>query len=694
MAAKNVTNLNLDFINKIHGAINKIASFPSLEQDLENYLPALLETLDRSGGAVYLNIENTILEDHWVTKDFSPEFQNQLIVKSGKLFKYFNALLNEEKPSPPKGFAAGLPIYSLNGVIGLFIIEGEVLSDDTLTLLQNCLDYFGLKISQLVLIAVNKKRKNEITALKYIARTQSTGLSINDTQINMIQSIRSIFEADEALLVVLDKDNPNLAIKKRLGVKPDWISQVSLKLEKGLIWQSVYSKKIVEEYNVTQNENFNDDFDGAMGLQVQSIICVPLMTSGQILGALALINVPSSPLDDYKSDLLLTMATALANAMFNMNMFLELKVANADLEASRWELLHSRNTLRALFDSIPASMYIIDRKYSLLAINMSRANRAQTPPNKLVGRKCYEKLYNRSDPCPGCRVNETFNNARSTTRINREWMDDEQFIEWEIITYPILNENNYPFQAIMFEQDVTEKRHLEANLIQSEKLAAVGQLAAGVAHEINNPLAAIIANAQILNREIPDSDVDTKDSLKLIEIAGTRASQVVKNLLGFARKEQYDFENTDLNETIHNALFLVQHEINSHSVEVKLELDENLPRLHASKDHLQGVWINLIMNAIDAMEGRQGHLNISTHFESDEFHIAVADNGKGISPEKLTRIFEPFYTTKEAGRGTGLGLSLCHRTIKQHGGLITAESKLGKGTKFKITLPSAPNFRP
>ncbi len=695
MASASSLIFNKDVWNSISQAVNQFSNAAALPRDLHDLLSILIKSLDAPGGAFYLPLDEINPDYHWVTINVSPDFKNQLLIQQGEFYHlYATMIANGSTPEmSPNGFAASLPIHIAGKAVGLLLLAGDPISDDTQLVLEKCLDYLGLRIHQIQLRAEIEKRKKEIAALKYIARTQSTGLSINDTQINMIQSIRTIFAAEEALLIVLDKDNPNLAIKKRLGAKSDWISQVSLKLEKGLIWQSVDTKSVVETLDVSQNEFYNPEFDGAMGILIQSMVCVPLLTNGQILGALALLNMPPVPLSAYQSDLLSTMATALANAMFNMNMFLELKVSNADLEASRWELLNSRNTLRALFDSIPASMYIIDRKYSLLAINMSRANRANTPPNKLVGRKCYEKLYNRSDPCPGCRVVETYLSARSTSRIHREWLDDERFIEWEIITYPILDEDESPIQAILFEQDVTEKRHLEANLIQSEKLAAVGQLAAGVAHEINNPLAAIIANAQILSRETAEDDIDTKDSLNLIEIAGTRASQVVKNLLGFARKEQYDFQSMDLNETIYNALSLVQHEINSHPIQIRLELEDNLPRLNGSKDHLQGVWINLLMNAIDSFEEQAGEIVISTQYGNDEFRVIVSDNGKGIPEDKLTRIFEPFYTTKEAGRGTGLGLSLCHRTVKQHGGIITAESKIGKGTKFIVILPATPSFR-
>ncbi len=366
--------------------------------------------------------------------------------------------------------------------------------------------------------------------------------------------------------------------------------------------------------DVQTNSLFNPNFDGVQGILVQTLIIIPLQMEGRISGALTLINTPPTLMIEDRKDLLLAMTSALMNAMENNNLFQQLKISNENLETSRWELLNSRNTLRALFDSIPASMYIIDQKFILQAINMSRANRINQPPNKLVGGNCYEKLYGLSEPCPGCRVLETYITSRATTRIHRQWMDDERFVEWEITTYPIQNEENIPIQAILIEQDVTDKRNLETNLIQSEKLAAVGQLAAGVAHGINNPLAAIIANAQLLLREIPEADQNTRDSLHLIEVAGSRASQVVKNLLGFARKEQYNFEHVHLNETVYNALSLVQHEINSRSIQIKLDLSTNMPLATASKDHLQGVWINLIMNAIDAFEKEPGEIFISTKF--------------------------------------------------------------------------------
>lgn len=361
--------------------------------------------------------------------------------------------------------------------------------------------------------------------------------------------------------------------------------------------------------------------------------------------------------------------------------------ASLDRMPGYLDLLKSRNTLRAMFDNLPISIYIIDQTYRLVAVNNSRAARVSELPRKLVGGRCFEQFYQRSDPCPGCRVRETFRSAQSTTRLFRESNALDNFIEFEISTFPILDEEDNAIQTILVETDVTEKRNLEANLVQAEKLAAVGQLAAGVAHEINNPLTAIIANAQLLLREIPAEEEDILDSIKLIETAGTRASQVVRNLLNIARKEQYDLAPVDLNDTLNHALSLVQHELVGRPIQVYLSLDDQIPPVYASQDQLQGVWINLILNAIDALNKEPGEIMIDSRFTGSEFQVTIQDNGKGIEKEHLSRVFEPFFTTKSPGRGTGLGLSVCLRVIRYHGGRILVDSEPGQWTRFTVTLP-------
>ncbi|HEY9077927.1 MAG TPA: ATP-binding protein [Anaerolineaceae bacterium] len=527
----------------------------------------------------------------------------------------------------------------------------------------------------------------DLTALYLIASAQNTMFDINRTQEILLSGLRELFGGDAVLLIQIDQINPNLIFKKTLGDADKWLLQQSMKLEKSAIEHVITTGHTLVITDISSSSIYNAAIDGLPLMETHSLLCAPLSAKGQKIGAIEIINFKNKPITDSEQNILSFIATSLANSMASMQLIEQLKIANADLEASRWELLHSRNILRALFDSIPSSIYIVDNNYTLAAINRSRANRTNQPINQLVGKKCYTALFHRLDPCPSCRVNETLTNGQSTTRAEREWgSENDQPTEWEITTYAINDPLGTPIQAILLEQDVTEKRRLEANLVQSEKLAAVGQLAAGVAHEINNPLAAVIANAQLIQRG-QGVDEDTLESARLIETAGIRASQVVRNLLGFARREKYDFSPTDLNETIRNAVSLVQHELVAHGVNLILALQDNLPKVIASRDHLQGVWVNLLVNAIDAIDHSDGEIRVISRFATNEYRVIVADNGKGISPENLSRIFEPFYTTKAPNRGTGLGLSLCHRVIKSHGGHIQVDSNPGKGTKFVVSLP-------
>jgi two-component system NtrC family sensor kinase len=224
-------------------------------------------------------------------------------------------------------------------------------------------------------------------------------------------------------------------------------------------------------------------------------------------------------------------------------------------------------------------------------------------------------------------------------------------------------------------------------IIQSEKLASVGRLSAGIAHEINNPLTAIVANTQLLQQN-PIEDEDILEGLQLIELAGNRAAKVVGNLLNLARKDQYSFISADINNLISESLDLLDHEIKANSIKLRFIPGEDLPPLQLSREQIVGVWTNLVINGIDAQkEEDSGLIEIKT-FADDEFVSATfRDHGYGLSPERIQRIFEPFFTTKDTGQGTGLGLTICQKVIKQHGGQISVDSKVGEGTMFTVRLP-------
>jgi len=510
----------------------------------------------------------------------------------------------------------------------------------------------------------------------------------NTLQAQAIGNIRDYVEAEEAVLALYDLENPDLATKRLLGAAPVWKSEQTFLIKGSSLFSNIPQTINLIQYDSALAREADPVLTGILGNPIRSVILAPLTVNQTLLGAMIFTN----PLFDFNKDdrrarFLQLMVKGVSNAIFASEHTRQLTISKAALEASQWEILNSRNTLRTFFDNIPSCIYVIDHSYTIMIINNRRSERVNTTPQKLVGTKCYESLYGNRAPCPLCRVAEAFNGIPAVRSL-REWQPRETFIQWEITTVPIRENAGQINQAIIFEDDVTEKWLLETNLIESEKLASIGQLAANVAHEINNPLSAIIANAQLLLRDFANADADTIEALKLIETAGVRASKIVGDLLKSARREKREeFEEIPLNETIQDAISMVNFEIRNRNVKLKLDLSEEMPSILAHQNQIKGVWINLIMNALGAIESPHGVISISTRYEDGQYRIAFADNGKGISLENQERIFEPFFTTKEAGHGTGLGLSVSRQVIKEHHGSIDFESQPGIGTKFIIILP-------
>ena len=661
-------------------------------------LDFLLQKVGRPAGLIFIpKIEET--ESVFIASPLVSElWLEQISTSSSSLYKIVNQVYNTRNifPSnkPPKtleiplDLACILPIAVMSEVIAVLIIQGDSCSTLEIENLTQLIKPVGRTIQIFCSQIALQDRTKDLVKLQMELAQMGFSTDFEGLQAHMIQGINLIIGGEASAFVFLDENHKEWMIRKSLGGDSEWIYQVNPRKGKGLVKECLRRDHIVCVNDVSKNLHYDPSSDGLSGLKVRSLLCAPMRVNGKVVGAIQVLNKKNGEFDDHDQDLL-SMATLLAaNALQGTRMIQQLKIANADLEASRWELLSSRNTLRAIFDNLPAALYIIDKDFKIVAINKSRAKLTEQAPQAMVGKSCYQMLFKRDAPCPECLVGKTLLEGDITQRSERRWNETrDDSSEWEISSYPIDSEDEKVTQAILIEQDVTERRRLEAILAQSEKLAAVGQLAAGIAHEINNPLTAIIANAQILHREIgPDEDL--QESVDLIARAGARAAQVVRNLLDFARKEEYHLGITDLNETLDKALDLVQHELLARGVQLEFIPDPLLPTIYASQDHLQSVWLNLLLNSLDSLDKKPGEVKITTKYTNNEIHVSVADNGKGISPENLTRVFEPFYTTKAPGRGTGLGLSVSHRIVKQHGGYIQVESQVGVGSIFTVVIPA------
>ncbi len=236
-------------------------------------------------------------------------------------------------------------------------------------------------------------------------------------------------------------------------------------------------------------------------------------------------------------------------------------------------------------------------------------------------------------------------------------------------------------------RDLTDIKMKEEQIQQSERLATVGHMAAGVAHEVGNPLTAISSLVQVSQRKTDDEFI--QDQLKKVREHIQRINKIVRDLVDFSRPSKMQSEHVQINEVIESAVGLLQHDARCKDVTFEMNLATDLPLISCVPDQIHQVLVNLLLNAVDAMEGQENpEVTIETKKENDAAWLTVADNGKGIKEEHLSRIFEPFFTTKAVGSGTGLGLSVSHGIINKMGGSISVESTYGEGTTFIIQLPT------
>jgi two-component system NtrC family sensor kinase len=243
------------------------------------------------------------------------------------------------------------------------------------------------------------------------------------------------------------------------------------------------------------------------------------------------------------------------------------------------------------------------------------------------------------------------------------------------------------------QRKTAELRQAQDQMIRAEKLSSLGKLAAVVAHEINNPLSGMLTSAKLLRKWIERGDAaahsdDMRESALLIESESRRCGEIVRSLLSFARVEPMNVGDVEVNRLVRQCLKLVEHKLDLGEISLKLELDEKLPTLRGDSGQIEQLLLALIMNAIEAMP-RSGVLRLNTSTKEDNIVICVEDNGMGIPPHLLSQLFEPFVTTKEEGKGVGLGLAISRRIVERHHGAIDVWSEVGRGTRFTITIPIA-----
>ncbi len=418
----------------------------------------------------------------------------------------------------------------------------------------------------------------------------------------------------------------------------------------------------------------------------------PLHINGEIRGAIIVGFETEDEFTDRKTRLI-EAATQMAAMSVNLSANYELALHDSINEARE----ENRKFTESVLDALPVSLYVVDRDYRIVTWNRHReVGLLGIPRDIAIGRNVFDVL----EKYPQGRVREEFERAFRTGRIERieqqTVADDGSTLHWMVSKVPMKNADNGDVtHVITIGEDVTARVEAIQAINRAEKLAAVGRLAAGVVHEINNPLATIAACAEALEQRIDEGAFAASESaddltqyLGLIKSEAFRCKTITTNLLDFSRIRAGERTPLDAGEIVRSAANLISHQKRGDGISQEINIEPGPLNVSADGGQIQQAVIALATNAIDAMPAG-GKLTFRTFKKGNRVVIEVEDTGAGIPPEDMSKIFEPFFTTKEVGKGTGLGLAVCYGIISEHGGRLSVRSAVGKGTTFSIFLPAA-----
>lgn len=525
------------------------------------------------------------------------------------------------------------------------------------------------------LTASLQQRVQELTVLYRIGKSV-TGLMDQEQLLErIVEAGVFITQAEEGFLLLHDASQNELYLRAAKNLGEQRAQSLRMPIDDTLAGQVFRTGKPVRLDQVRSGAALKVK----TGFLVRSILQVPLMLGDQVKGVLAVDNrVADRAFSENDEYLLATLADYAAIAIENARLYEQVKL--------------SEQRYRGIFTNAYDLIFMLDPELTISSINKVGEQLTGYSVDELLGRSLRSLCNPGSWEAAAPHLRELLA-GRSVPPFELELVRrDEELIYLEVSAQVI--QNGIGVKSIhCIARNLTERRRLEQQLLQSEKLSAIGQLVAGVAHELNNPLTSVSGYAQLLLRD-ESLQEEPRQDIEQIHIQAERAAKIVQNLLIFAREHKPERSMVSINEALRSALALQNYQLRVDNIAIGLELDPYLPLTTADYHQLQQVFLNLITNARHAMVQKGGHgtLTLRTRIEhgaagSDQIQVEVIDTGIGIPERDLQKIFNPFYTTKPVGQGTGLGLSICFGIIKEHDGQIWAESQLGVGTRVVVALP-------
>jgi two-component system NtrC family sensor kinase len=582
-----------------------------------------------------------------------------------------------------------VPMRAIDGTTVATLVLAEPAEQSLPTLARvRTIELFAQQTASIVenarLYAESQRERGRGEALSDIARAVGSSLHLDDVMQLSLRHAAALLQAEGATLGLLRDDQ--VVVVAAVGAAEPLIG-FSIP-----IVDSSVGLALRDQRAAISNEISYTPAKLPVGGMIERALVAPLISSEGSIGALAVIN-RHEPFGEDDAAVLQRLADQVAVAVSNARLYEESRSAAdryrkaiEDERRARDAVGQSEARYRNLFETATDAIYTLDAHGTFTSVNEATCTLCGQDRAELLGRSPLG-LFAASDIG---RVKEHFKSALAGVAQTYEcqFVRPDGTRRFASVTNSPIRHGPRVIGVLGVVRDITDEKRMAEQLLQQEKLAAVGQLVSGVAHELNNPLASVLAFAQLLLAAPPDAPHDRR-AVDAIHQEAKRAAKIVANLLTFARQHQPERTITDLNRVVEDTLELRRYALRVAQIEIDAELDPHLPITWADPFQLQQVILNLITNAEHALSNWDGprRILVTSAYRGGELLIAVADTGPGIAAENLSRIFNPFFTTKPVGEGTGLGLSISDGIVREHGGRIRVDSTPDHGAVFTIELP-------
>ncbi|MEW6263766.1 MAG: ATP-binding protein [Thermodesulfobacteriota bacterium] len=535
--------------------------------------------------------------------------------------------------------------------------------------------------------ALYDKKIEELSLIRRIGDSIRTPLDLETLCVNIIETVVREISVDYLALLLVDLDQCSLVLRVSYDAGQDetrfYPGETSRNwpLKEGLLGRAAQRGEPVILAGASPDPDFLD-MDGGRAV---SLLLLPLMARHQTVGLFRLSRSETQPFGPDEARILAILADQAAIALANVQLVDELTETNVRLRESERQAHQTSLYLESLLEAANDVIFTLDEQGMITYVNR-KAGEWGYAKEDLIGRP-FEALMMDSERSARL-IGRLAKQAGEVLEVGLRTAAGEP--RDVLLSTSHISKEDGPGQGaaayLLLARDITQRKQLEKQLFHSEKLASIGILAAGVAHEIGNPLSAISGYTQILQSGA--SPEETLEYLEAIEDQTRRIGRIIEDLLNFSRPSAGLRSEIQLSEALPQVMSMLSSQRAFKKMTVEYDLAADVPPVSLDRDNLAQIIINIALNAAQAMpEG--GRLTISLDRQDDLVRIRLADTGPGIPPEIQSRIFDPFFTTKPAGQGTGLGLAICHRIVESYRGSISVNSRPGLGTTFTVLLPAA-----